>query len=46
MIPVTAAIQMKRTDVSLFEYAWHEGNYAMTNLLTGTRVRRREAAGE
>ena len=42
MSPVTAAVQMKRTDASLFEYAWHERNYVMTNLLTGTRVRRRE----
>ena len=46
MSPVTAAVQMKRTDASLFEYAWHERNYVMTNLRTGTRVRRREAGGE
>ena len=43
MSPVTAAVQMKRADASVFEYVWYESNYAMTNLLTGTRVRQREA---
>ncbi len=36
--PFTAAIPMKRTEAPLFEYACHEGNYGMTNLLTGARV--------
>jgi len=40
----TAAIPMTRSDAPLFEYACHEGNYGMTNLLTGARVQ--EAARE
>jgi hypothetical protein len=35
--PWTAAIPMKRSDMPLFEYACHEGNYGMTNLLAGAR---------
>ena len=29
---------MKSSDAPLFEYACHEGNYGMTNLLTGARA--------
>ena len=36
--PFTAAIPMKYSDAPLFEYACHEGNYGMTNLLTGARA--------
>ena len=36
--PFTAAIPMVRTDARLFEYACHEGNYGMTNLLAGARA--------
>ena len=39
--PFTAAIPMQRTDAPLFEYACHEGNYGMTNLLAGARVQER-----
>ena len=42
--PITAEIPMRRSDLPLFEYACHEGNYGMTNLLTGARVQEREAA--
>ena len=42
--PFTAMIPMTRTDAPLFEYACHEGNYGMTNLLAGARVQEREAA--
>ncbi len=42
--PITAEIPMQRTDAPLFEYACHEGNYGMTNLLNGARVQEREAA--
>ena len=38
LTPFTAVIPMKRTDGPLFEYACHEGNYGMTNLLTGARA--------
>ena len=36
--PWTAAIPMTRTEGPLFEYACHEGNYGMTNLLSGARA--------
>jgi hypothetical protein len=36
--PWTAAIPMTKTDGPIFEYACHEGNYGMTNLLSGARV--------
>ena len=42
--PFTAMIPMTRTDAPLFEYACHEGNYGMTNLLAGARVQERAAA--
>ena len=42
--PITAEIPMRRSDLPLFEYACHEGNYGMTNLLSGARVQEREAA--
>ena len=31
-------------DTLIYEYACHEGNYAMTNLLAGGRIDAREAA--
>ena len=39
----TAAIPLNRFDGTLFEYACHEGNYAMPNMLGGARAA--EAAG-
>jgi len=41
--PWTASIPMARTDDLLFEYACHEGNYAMTNGLRGTRAEQQAA---
>ena len=38
-IPWTASIPMTSTDSPLFEYACHEGNYAMPNMLRGARER-------
>lgn len=35
---------MHATSVPIFEYACHEGNYALTNILAGGRVKDREAA--
>ena len=35
---VTAALPMRKLDVPIFEYACHEGNYGMINLLTGARA--------
>ena len=42
--PFTAAIPMQRGAAPLFEYACHEGNYGMLNLLTGARAQEREAS--
>ena len=42
--PFTAAIPMKRGAAPLFEYACHEGNYGMLNLLSGARAQEREGA--
>lgn len=36
--PWTALIPMTKNDSPLFEYACHEGNYGMTNLLLGARA--------
>jgi hypothetical protein len=36
--PWSAAIPMMKTDGPLYEYACHEGNYGMTNLLSGARA--------
>jgi len=36
--PVTALIPMFRADGDLFEYACHEGNYGLVNVLQGARV--------
>ncbi len=42
--PWTARIPMVRSDGRIFEYACHEGNYGMVNILTGARAQEREAA--
>ncbi len=34
----TVAVPMRRSDEPLFEYACHEGNYGLLNILTGARV--------
>jgi hypothetical protein len=36
--PWTAALDLKRQDGGMFEYACHEGNYALRNILTGSRA--------
>jgi len=42
--PWTAAVPMTKTEGPMFEYACHEGNYGMTNLLAGSRAQERAAA--
>ena len=42
----TAAIPMRRSEDTLFEYACHEGNYAMPNILAGARADEAKAAEE
>ena len=41
--PWTVNLPMVKSDLQLFEYACHEGNYAMPNILGGARVLEREA---
>ncbi len=41
--PWTAVIPMQRNAEPMFEYACHEGNYGMTNLLSGARAEERAA---
>ena len=36
-------IPMQRNAEPMFEYACHEGNYGMTNLLSGARAEERAA---
>ena len=40
--PWTAATPMRKTDESLFEYACHEGNYGLRNILAGARAQEGE----
>ena len=40
----SAEIPMTRIDEKIYEYACHEGNYGMTNLLQGARVEEQAAA--
>jgi len=41
--PWTAEIAVTRTKGSIFEYACHEGNYAMTDILAGARAAEKKA---
>ena len=38
----SASTPMRRTDESLFEYACHEGNYGLYNILAGARAQERD----
>jgi hypothetical protein len=42
--PWSAEIPMLQTDGRLYEYACHEGNYGIVNILKGARVAEKEAA--
>jgi hypothetical protein len=44
--PWTAQVPMTRSDEQMYEYACHEANYGMENLLKGARYVDREAAGQ
>ena len=35
---------MRKNSGQIFEYACHEGNYGMTNMLTGARIQEQAAA--
>ena len=43
--PWTVNLPMAKSDLQLFEYACHEGNYSMPNILGGARALEQEAAG-
>ena len=38
MAPVTVLVPMQKMEDELYEYACHEGNYGMLNILRGQRV--------
>ena len=42
--PWTAAVPLTKTGAPMFEYACHEGNYAMEGILGGARAGERVAA--
>ncbi|HYL37775.1 MAG TPA: hypothetical protein VEV17_17810 [Bryobacteraceae bacterium] len=42
--PWTASVPMTRSDEPMYEYACHEGNYAMVDMLAGARAKEKEAA--
>jgi hypothetical protein len=42
--PWTAVVQMKKTSDPIYEYACHEGNYAMAGILGGARLAEKTAA--
>ena len=42
--PFTGELPFTRIDEMIYEYACHEGNYAMSNILSGARSKEREAA--
>ncbi len=42
--PWTAALPMTKTEGPMFEFACHEGNYGLTNILSAARAEERRAA--
>ena len=44
--PFTGTFPLNRSDAPLYEYACHEGNHGMFNLLSGARAEERAAATE
>ena len=42
--PWSGELPLRRIDESLFEYACHEGNYSIVNMLSGARAEEREGA--
>ena len=43
--PWSGELPLRRIDETLFEYACHEGNYSIVNVLSGERAAERAAAG-
>jgi hypothetical protein len=44
--PWTGEVPMRRTKGPIYEYACHEGNYAMVDMLAGARAEEKKAAGK
>ena len=44
--PWTGSLPMSKIDGPIFEYACHEGNYAMTSILAGARAQEKKATEE
>ena len=44
--PWTVLVPMAKTDDQIYEYACHEGNYALADILRGARVQEKKAAEE
>ena len=44
--PWTGELPFTRIDEEIYEYACHEGNYALANILSGERAREREEAAQ
>ena len=44
--PFTGELPFTKIDEMVYEYACHEGNYAMTNILSGERSKERDAAAQ
>jgi hypothetical protein len=44
--PWAASVPMKKTSEPIYEYACHEGNYALPNILSGARAHERELAAK
>ena len=45
-VPWTAVMRMVRTDSDVYEYACHEGNYAMPLMLKGARKQEKDGTGD
>jgi hypothetical protein len=43
--PWSFTLMLKRADHPMYEYACHEGNYGLPNILRAARVAERQAAG-
>ena len=43
--PFTVGIPMRKSELPIFEYACHEGNYGMVGMLAGARAEEKAAAG-
>jgi hypothetical protein len=44
--PFTVVVPMRMSDQPIYEYACHEGNYAMSSILAGARAAEKGRRGE